>query len=95
MEVLREPIRHAPELGVKLCPVGQVALEGVLDADRDPLGLTLETAGILAAGAILQDTADASGQHAAELLPAQPGEVADRPDTRGHEARFRLWPDTR
>src|SRR5205809_653724 len=54
-------VRHLPQLIMQPLAVDEVALERVLDADRDPLRLELEPARIDAACPIAEDCADAAG----------------------------------
>ena len=78
--MLRHPLGHAAKLGVQLSPVGEVALEGGLDADRDPLGGQLELAWIDPARAVAQDSADAAREEAPQIGVAERREGADRLD---------------
>ena len=74
--------RHPAQLVVEPLAVGDVALERVLDADRDPLGVELELARVDAAGAVAEHRPDAARQQAAQLVVGERGELADRLDRR-------------
>ena len=56
---------HAAQLVVQAFAVGDVALERVLDADRDPLRAVLEAARVDAARAVAEHRPDAAGEEAA------------------------------
>ena len=74
---------HPAQLGVQLRAVGEVALEGVLDADRDALRLQLQPARIDPARAVAENSADAPGKQAAELASPSGRQRADRGDAAG------------
>src|SRR5262249_38820123 len=75
--------------------VGDVALERVLDADRDPLGVELELAWIDAAGAVAEHLPDAAREQAAQIVVGDGREVADGLDPGGTQPFLGLRPDAR
>src|SRR5438094_8849014 len=93
--MLRETVGHSSQLPVQLPAVGQVSLESVLDADGDALRLAFETARVDSAGAVVQNTPDAAGEHAPELDVPEGGQRADGRDPRGDQALLRLRADSR
>ena len=96
---LHEPGRdvggHALDLRVEEPPVRDVALERLLDRERDALGLELEVARIDPAGAVAQQRADRAGQDDAQLGIGERGEVADRLHAGRREPLLRLGADAR
>ena len=61
LQVLRDLARHPAQLVVEPLPVDEVAVERVLDADRDPLRVELEPARIDPARTVAQQRPDAAG----------------------------------
>ena len=84
---------HPSQLVVQPLEVDEVAVERVLDADRDPLRVQLEPARVDPARAIAQQDADAAGQQRTQLLVGQRGERADRRDPDGAQPLLRLRAD--
>ena len=78
---------------MQLDTVGQIALEGVLDADRDALRLQLEPARVDAARPVAQDPPDAAGQETPQLGVGKLGQRPDRRHLRGDETLLGLRPD--
>jgi hypothetical protein len=52
--------RHSAQLGMKQCAVGEIAFEGVLDADRDAGRLELEPARVDPPRTVPEHAADAA-----------------------------------
>src|SRR5581483_4871097 len=86
---------HSPQLVVESFAVGDVPLERILDADRDPLGVELELAGVDAARAVAEHRPDAARNEAAEISVAERGEIAHRLDAGTPQALFGLRSDAR
>ena len=78
---------------MQLTSVGEIPLEGVLDAERDALRLLLQSARVDSARAFVEHPADASGQHCAELAVTKSGQRADRVHPRGEQAFLGLRAD--
>src|SRR5581483_2646916 len=95
LQVLRDLAGHVAQLHVQELPLDEVALEGVLDTDRDALDVELEAAWIDAARTVSQDPAHAAGQQAAEGVVVERRERTDRVDAGGTQTLFCLRPDTR
>ncbi len=87
--------RHSPQLVVQLLAVGQVALERLLDADRDPLRSKLQPARIDAARPVAEQRPDLSGEEAAQLFVVERGELAARRDPGHAQALVGLRPHAR
>ena len=68
---------------MQLVPVGDVALEGLLRRDRDPLDLGLEPARVDPARAVAEYRPDLAGKEPAELRIVQRRQCADRGDAGG------------
>jgi hypothetical protein len=86
---------HAAELLVQALAIGQIALERVLDRDRDPLDVEIEPAWVDPAGTVAEHAPDAPGQKARERRVVDGCELADRRDPGGPEALLGPRPHTR
>ena len=71
---------HATELGVEHGAVGDVALEGLLVADRDALHRRLQRAWVDAAGAVAQHRADLAANQPAQGVVVECRQRADGGD---------------
>src|SRR5205823_843577 len=74
-------------------PVDEVALERVLDAQGDALGLELEPAGVDSAGTVAKNLADAARKEPTEVVVAERRERADGLDPRRVQPLLGLRPD--
>src|SRR5262249_17119505 len=86
----RDSGRHSCELRMEEVAVRQIPFQGVLDADREPFRLQLQTARIDPAGSVAQQSTDAARKQALESGVVEGCECSDGFDTSGEEALLRL-----
>src|SRR5207253_1562784 len=95
LEIPGELHGHSPKLVVQALTIGDVALECLLQRDRDPLDRHLERSRVDAARTIAQLATDLAAQHARELVVADRRELTDRLDAEAVQPFLRLRADTR
>src|SRR4051812_294695 len=95
LQACRDFLRHPAQLVVETLAVDDVALERVLDTDRDSLAVQLERARIDPVRSVAQLFSDAPWKDAAEQLVAHRRELADGCHTGSTQPLLRFRADAR